>query len=137
MLDLAALANCTAPIILTPHEGEFSRLFGRIGGNKIDRALEAARRSGATIILKGADTVVAAADGRVALNPDASHWLASAGTGDVLAGIAGAMLGRGLPAFEAACAAVWLHSDAARSAGPALIADDLPRHLAASPARCG
>ncbi len=137
LLDPGILSNPTAPMILTPHEGEFSRLFGSIGGSKIDRALEAAKRSGTTVILKGADTVIAAADGRVALNPAAPPWLASAGTGDVLAGIAGAMLGRGLPAFEAACAAVWLHSDTARRAGPALTADDLPRHLPASLARCG
>ncbi len=137
LLGLADLANRSAPLILTPHEGEFARLFGAASGSKIDRARDAAKRSGATIILKGSDSVVAAPDGRVAVNPAASPWLASAGTGDVLAGIAGAMLARSLPAFEAACAAVWLHSDAARRAGPALIADDLAHHLGASLAVCG
>jgi ADP-dependent NAD(P)H-hydrate dehydratase / NAD(P)H-hydrate epimerase len=137
LLHLTSLASRRAPLILTPHEGEFERLFGTVQGSKIDRALDAAQRSGATIILKGADSVVASPDGRVGVNPVASPWLASAGTGDVLAGIAGAMLGRGLPAFEAACAAVWLHSDAARRAGPALIADDLPDHIGASLAMCG
>lgn len=136
LLDLTSLEERRAPLILTPHEGEFLRLFGTIPGSKIDRALAAARQSGAILILKGADTVVAAPDGRAALNPAAPSWLASAGTGDVLAGIAGAMLACGLPGFEAACAAVWLHSDAARRAGPALIADDLVDHLAASLARC-
>ncbi len=137
LLDLASLSNRTEPLILTPHESEFARLFGASSGSKIDRTRDAAKRSGATIILKGSDSVVAAPDGRVAVNPAASPWLASAGTGDVLAGIAGAMLARGLPAFEAACAAVWLHSDAARRAGPALIADDLAHRLGASLAACG
>ncbi len=137
LLDLASLANRSAPFILTPHQGEFERLFGTARGSKIDRARDGAKRSGATIIFKGSDSVVASPDGRVAVNPTASPWLASAGTGDVLAGIAGAMLGRGLPPFEAACAAVWLHSDAARRAGPALIADDLANYLGASLAACG
>lgn len=122
--------------ILTPHDGEFVRLFGALPGSKIDRARAAAQQSEAVIIYKGADTVVAAPDGRIALNPAASPWLASAGTGDVLAGICGAMLGRGLEPFAAACAAVWLHSEAARRAGPALIADDVLDHLAAALARC-
>jgi NAD(P)H-hydrate repair Nnr-like enzyme with NAD(P)H-hydrate dehydratase domain len=88
------------------------------------------------VVLKGSDTVIAAPDGRAAIAPAAPAWLASAGTGDVLAGIAGAMLARGLDPFTAAKAAVWLHGDAARRAGPALIADDLPPHLAAALADC-
>jgi len=111
--------------IITPHEGEFVRLFGEIEGGKPERALEAARRSGAVVIYKGPDTLVAAPDGRLGFAPPAPAWLASAGTGDVLAGVAAAMRARGLDAFEAACAAVWLHGRAAEIAGPQLIADDL------------
>jgi NAD(P)H-hydrate repair Nnr-like enzyme with NAD(P)H-hydrate dehydratase domain len=88
------------------------------------------------VVLKGADTIVAAPDGRAAISPPASPWLATAGTGDVLSGIAGAMLARELDAFEAACAAVWLHGAAARAAGPGLIADDLVVHLPAILASC-
>ena len=111
--------------IITPHEGEFVRLFGEIEGSKPGRALEAARRSGAVVIYKGPDTLVAAPDGRLGFAPPAPAWLASAGTGDVLAGVAAAMRARGLGAFEAACAAVWLHGRASEIAGPQLIADDL------------
>jgi ADP-dependent NAD(P)H-hydrate dehydratase / NAD(P)H-hydrate epimerase len=111
--------------IITPHEGEFRKLFGEIAGSKADRSLEAARRSGAVVLYKGPDTLVAAPDGRIGFAPPAPAWLASAGTGDVLAGIAAAMRARGLPAFEAACAAVWLHGRAAETAGPQMIADDL------------
>ena len=111
--------------ILTPHEGEFTRLFGDIAGSKIDRVRTAAARCGQTVVLKGADSVVAHPDGRAAIAPPAPAWLASAGTGDVLSGIAGAMLARGIDPFDAACAALWLHGAAARAAGPALIADDL------------
>jgi hydroxyethylthiazole kinase-like uncharacterized protein yjeF len=130
------IARHTAPVILTPHKGEFEAMFGKLPGSKIDQALAAAAASGATVIFKGADTVVASPDGRVGLSAQSSPWLSSAGTGDVLAGIAGAMLARGLDAHEAACAAVWLHNRAAHLAGPALIADDLcqrlPEALAAS-----
>jgi hydroxyethylthiazole kinase-like uncharacterized protein yjeF len=120
--------------ILTPHEGEFRKLFGDLSGSKPERALEAAKRSGAVILYKGPDTIVAAPDGRVGFAPRAPAWLASAGTGDVLAGVVAAMRARGLPAFEAASAAVWLHGRAAEIAGPQMIADDLadaiPRALA-------
>ena len=111
--------------ILTPHEGEFRKLFGELQGSKPERALEAARRSGAVVIYKGPDTLVASPDGRLGFAPRVHPWLASAGTGDVLAGLAAAMRARGLLAFEAACAAVWLHGRAAEIAGPQLIADDL------------
>jgi hydroxyethylthiazole kinase-like uncharacterized protein yjeF len=111
--------------ILTPHEGEFRRLFGEIDGTKAERALEAARRSGAVVVYKGADTIIASADGRLGFAPPAPVWLATAGTGDVLAGVAAALRARGLPPFEAACAAVWLHGRAAEIAGPHMIADDL------------
>ena len=111
--------------IVTPHEGEFRRLFGDIKGTKAERALEAAKRSGAVIVYKGPDTLVAAPDGRVAFRAPAPAWLASAGTGDVLAGTIAAMRARGLPSFEAACAGVWLQGRAAEIAGPQMIADDL------------
>lgn len=120
--------------IITPHVGEFVRLFGELPGSKAEQALEAARRSGAVVVYKGPDTLVAAPDGRLGFAPPAPAWLATAGTGDVLAGVAAAMRARGLPAFEAACAAVWLHGRAAEIAGPQMIADDLavaiPRALA-------
>jgi ADP-dependent NAD(P)H-hydrate dehydratase / NAD(P)H-hydrate epimerase len=120
--------------IITPHAGEFRRLFGEIEGSKVERALEAARRSGAVVVCKGPDTIVAEPSGRVGFAPPAPAWLATAGTGDVLAGTIAAMRARGLPAFEAACAGVWLHGRAAEIAGAQMIADDLamaiPRALA-------
>ncbi|MGZ2411321.1 ADP-dependent NAD(P)H-hydrate dehydratase / NAD(P)H-hydrate epimerase [Sphingomonas sp. F9_3S_D5_B_2] len=120
--------------IITPHEGEFRTLFGQLPGSKPERALAAARVSGAVVVYKGPDTLVASPDGRLAFAPPAPAWLASAGTGDVLAGVIAAIRARGLPAFEAACAGVWLHGRAAEIAGPAMIADDLvqaiPRALA-------
>jgi len=120
--------------ILTPHEGEFAKLFGELGGSKAERALEAARLSQSVIVYKGPDTIVASPDGRLGFAPPAPTWLASAGTGDVLAGIVASMRARGLGSFEAACAAVWLHGRAAEAAGPGMIADDLvtaiPRVLA-------
>ncbi len=120
------------PMIVTPHGGEFAALFGESALSKIDRAAHAAKACGAVVIFKGSDTVVASPDGRVAVSAGASPWLASAGTGDVLAGVAAALLAGGLAPFEAACAAVWLHGEAARLAGPALTADDLPRFLPAA-----
>ena len=111
--------------IITPHSGEFERLFGKLEGSKADQALEAARRSGAVVVYKGPDTLVASPDGRLGFAPPAPAWLATAGTGDVLAGIIAAMRARGLAAFEAACAGVWLHGRAAGAAGPHMIADDL------------
>ena len=111
--------------IVTPHEGEFRKLFGELPGTKPERALEAARQSGAVVVYKGPDTLVAAPDGRLGFAPPAPAWLASAGTGDVLAGVIAAMRARGLAAFEAACAGVWLHGRAADIAGAGMIADDL------------
>ena len=124
------------PAILTPHGGEFAAMFPEATGSKIDRARAAALSVNAVVVLKGADTVVAAPDGRVAVSTGAPGWLASAGTGDVLAGIAVALLSGGMQPFEAACYAVWLHSEAARCVGPGLIADDLPHHLPAAIAAC-
>lgn len=111
--------------IVTPHSGEFDLLFGAERGPKTERTLDAARHSGAVVVHKGPDTLVAAPDGRLGFAPPAPPWLASAGTGDVLAGIIAAMRARGLDAFEAACAGVWLHGRAAELAGPGMIADDL------------
>jgi ADP-dependent NAD(P)H-hydrate dehydratase / NAD(P)H-hydrate epimerase len=110
---------------VTPHEGEFERLFGKSAGSKAERALEAAARSGAVIVFKGADTLVASPDGRLGFAPPSPAWLASAGTGDVLSGMIATLRARGLSAFDAACAAVWLHGRAAEIAGPGMIADDL------------
>ncbi len=111
--------------IITPHLGEFERLFGKLEGSKADRALEAARRSGAVVVYKGPDTLVAAPDGRLGFAPPAPHWLATAGTGDVLAGMIAALRARGLEPFDAACGGVWLHARAAEAAGRNMIADDL------------
>jgi hydroxyethylthiazole kinase-like uncharacterized protein yjeF len=122
--------------ILTPHDGEFARLFGEGEGSKVERARAAAKRIGAVIVHKGADTVVAAHDGRAAIRWPATHWLASAGTGDVLSGIVAAMRAGGMEAFEAACAGVWLQGRAAELAGPALIADDLVAQLPVAVAEC-
>jgi len=117
-------------VILTPHEGEFVKLFGQIEGSKPERALEAARRSQSVIVYKGPDTLVAAPDGRVGFAPPAPAWLASAGTGDVLGGLIAAMRARGLSSFDAACAGVWIQGRAAELAGPHLIADDLADAIA-------
>ncbi|WP_340315399.1 NAD(P)H-hydrate dehydratase [Rhizorhabdus argentea] len=138
--DALMLLSGTGPLaglpVLTPHEGEFTALFGDLPGSRIERARAAAARARAVVVLKGADTVVASPDGAAAIAAPAPGWLASAGTGDVLAGLIAANCARGLPPFEAACGGIWLHGRAAELAGPGLIADDLIGHLSAAMAEC-
>lgn len=136
LLDPAELRGLDQCPILTPHAGEFATLFGDLPGSKLHRARTAAASSQSVVVLKGADTIVAAPDGRTAIAAPAPAWLASAGTGDVLAGAIAACRARGLDAFDAAIAGVWLHGDAARRAGPGLIADDLILHLSTALAAC-
>jgi len=123
-------AAIDGPCVLTPHEGEFTRVFGRIE-ERAHAALKAAAASGAIVLLKGPETLIAHPDGRLVINRQAPRWLATAGSGDVLAGMITGLMAQKMKPFEAACAGVWLHSEAARRFGPGLIAEDLSEQIPA------
>jgi len=115
--------------VITPHAGEFARVFGQPGDDRPAAARRAAAQTGAVVVLKGSDTIIAAPDGRVAINDHATPALATAGSGDTLTGVIAALLAADMPAWEAACAGVWMHGDAGIRAGAWILAEDLDRHL--------
>lgn len=134
-----AIQTSTHPVVMTPHEGEFKRLFqpAEAGDQsdlamKIERTTKSAQHSGAIVVHKGAQTVLASPDGRIVVNDHAPPWLATAGSGDVLTGFIAAMIAQGMPTMEAACMATWLHGDCAFARGPGLISEDLPEQVAQS-----
>ena len=130
VLDADALIDLPPKLsphyILTPHEGEFERAFPDLRGGRVDWAMRAAAKINAHIVLKGVETVIAAPDGRYVINRHASPYLATAGTGDVLAGMITGLAAQHMPLFEACCAAVWIHGDGGLRIGPGLVASDLP-----------
>ena len=140
LADAGALTACAGRpdslrgvSVITPHTGEFARVFGAVGANPPAQVRQAARQINAVVVLKGASTLIAAPDGRLAINTHATAALGTAGSGDTLSGVIATLLAAGMPAWEAACAGVWLHGEAGRQAGPWPVAEDLDRYL--GPAR--
>lgn len=136
LADAGALTACAGQpdklrgvSVITPHTGEFARVFGAVGANPPEQVRSAARQINAVVVLKGASTMIAAPDGRLAINTHATAALGTAGSGDTLSGVIAALLAAGMPAWQAACAGVWLHGEAGLQAGPWPVAEDLDRYL--------